>query len=409
MADPAEADDVAEFFGTKKKAAAVLKHAVLAHYLPAFVAKTGRWAKNHQVVIIDGYAGAGRYSPGDAGSPALIARTSLEKSLRERRIRALLVENDADTYCRLVEVMACEPAADTFSYETFHGPVQSFMPALLAQAAEFPALMFLDPFGLGPNAGELTSIFASRAKPAGGGRAQPTEVLLRFDARFISLVRGHLLKYQRGQSERGTAALVERMDRLVGGSWWQAGSSLSNAEFKRWLIAGYVDHLRTAIRGYAHQVPVTQSVGGDVKYYLVFLTLRPEGFFTFLETTSGAFEKWRRDLRNRPEDVYDDEDVEHWGITDDEMLKEHEADEQQLQAGWIAALEQNIRGVLLRKSVFTLAEEYPAVFGDLLGYARTKHLRAALIALRNTGVLTADLINFAREPWTKTIRATVPD
>jgi three-Cys-motif partner protein len=400
--EPAARDDVDDFFETKKKPAAVLKHAVLEHYLPVFAAKTGAWSKDHQVVIVDGYAGADRYSPGDAGSPALIARTSLDNRLQQRRIRALLVEADADTYGRLTRIMEREPAADTFTYDTFHGDVQEYMPALLAEAAEFPLLMFLDPFGLGPNANDLTAIFASRATTGAGGQQRPTEVLLRFDARFIGLVRGHLRKFQRGEGQGGTASLVQRMDHLVGGQWWQSGSHLTDAEFKQWLIVGYVDRLRVAINGFAHYVPVTQSIGRDVKYYLVFLTLRSEGFFTFLETTSGAFEEWRLELRNRPEDVYDDEDVAYWGITDEQMLAEHQDDETRLAAEWIMTLQHNIRDVLSRTATFVLADEYPAVFGDLLGYARTKHLRSALRELHTAGVLTGDLTG---ELWFKVITA----
>ena len=84
------------------------------------------------------------------------------------------------------------------------------------------------------------------------------------------------------------------------------------------------------------------------------------------------------------------------------MLAEHQDDETRLAAEWIMTLQHNIRDVLSRTATFVLADEYPAVFGDLLGYARTKHLRSALRELHTAGVLTGDLTG---ELWFKVITA----
>lgn len=47
-----------------RRAAAMLKHAILGRYLVPFAAKAGYSTDHHRVVIIDGYAGAGRYEDG---------------------------------------------------------------------------------------------------------------------------------------------------------------------------------------------------------------------------------------------------------------------------------------------------------------------------------------------------------
>jgi hypothetical protein len=60
-------------FSSSKRAAAVLKHAILGGYIVRFASKTGSASRGNRVVIVDGYAGAGRYDTGEPGSPALIA------------------------------------------------------------------------------------------------------------------------------------------------------------------------------------------------------------------------------------------------------------------------------------------------------------------------------------------------
>ncbi len=52
--------DTQPFFESKR-AAAVLKHAILSGYVSPFAVKTGSTSVDHRVAIVDGYAGAGRY------------------------------------------------------------------------------------------------------------------------------------------------------------------------------------------------------------------------------------------------------------------------------------------------------------------------------------------------------------
>lgn len=69
-------NDVASPFFVSKKAAAVLKHALLDKYVVPFASKTGKHAPDGRVVYLDGYAGPGRYDDGTPGSPALILESA---------------------------------------------------------------------------------------------------------------------------------------------------------------------------------------------------------------------------------------------------------------------------------------------------------------------------------------------
>lgn len=63
-------------FFISKNAAAVLKHGILSRYIVPFASKVGSTSEGKRVVVLDGYAGPGRYADGTEGSPALLARSA---------------------------------------------------------------------------------------------------------------------------------------------------------------------------------------------------------------------------------------------------------------------------------------------------------------------------------------------
>jgi hypothetical protein len=82
-----------EFFG-EKRAAAVLKHGLLSRYVPIFATKVGSQSKDSRVVVLDGYAGEGRYD-GSPGSPIVMMQTA-QKMADKRRIELHFVAACAD-------------------------------------------------------------------------------------------------------------------------------------------------------------------------------------------------------------------------------------------------------------------------------------------------------------------------
>ena len=58
----------------------IYKHALLRRYIPVFGGKTGSRAA--KVVVLDGYAGRGRFSNGEAGSAELIMQTAENQASR---------------------------------------------------------------------------------------------------------------------------------------------------------------------------------------------------------------------------------------------------------------------------------------------------------------------------------------
>lgn len=355
-------------FFEDKKAAAILKHAVLKRYLHPFAMKVGTYSQGNKVAFVDGYAGEGRYENGDPGSPLLVA--GIAKALEPRRYLDLIfVEQDLDTFTKL-EVALAEAGAERA--RVLCGATESYMPSVLRQTANMPAFYFLDPFGTIPIS-LVEQIFAAR--PA-GPRAPATEVLINFNAGAIRRIAGHLT------SEKGNANTLARMDESCGGSWWRE-AWLSNLPDKdaaeQAVVAGYASALAKRAKSGVWSTDVRNRPYLKPVYHLVFLTRHQDGMLLFGESLSSALEEWRAVITERQ--------YANTLLDPKAVLADNEA---ALAQSWQDEIYENLKELLSLGHSFSIASKYSQVFGDSLGLAREKHLRHAWKRLHSEGATSTD-------------------
>jgi len=368
-----------EFF-TSKRAAAVLKHAILSGYLVPFASKTGSMSTGNRVVIVDGYAGAGRYDDGQPGSPSLIATAA--RSLKGRSVECLFIERDRPTYERLRQVLTEEDAGGSVSWRAIHGTVEEHLQDLLNRASGVPLLLFLDPFGLGLPSSVIVDIFNGRPVDQ---YAPATEVLFRFDAGAIRRIRG-VLHRQADYPARDKT--LESLDQAAGGTWWrdEDDPSLSNQQYTEWFIDRLLERLckQTGCAGWSAEVKQRENL--QPVYYLLFLTRHRDGMQVFGEALSLAQEKWRRALHDA--DIAAEAACGQATLLDREDMWKLE--EKQLAEQWHEQIEANLRTLIAEHARFSIGSQLEAVLAGVAGKARTKHLREALKRLRVDGVITSD-------------------
>jgi three-Cys-motif partner protein len=119
-------------FWARRKAAAILKHAILRGYVVPFASKTGSSSQGKRVVAIDGYAGAGSYDDGSPGSPVLLAEAAKLPILNARTVECYFVEQDRETFEKLKLVLAT--AAADLRFEARHGSIEDYLDELLTRA-----------------------------------------------------------------------------------------------------------------------------------------------------------------------------------------------------------------------------------------------------------------------------------
>lgn len=382
----AETADGQPFFRSRR-AAAVFKHAILAKYVVPFASKTGSTSTGNRVVIVDGYAGAGRYEDGKPGSPALIAEAARNPALKGRIIECHFVEQDAATYRSLRQVLEEVDNGGTLVWEARHGNVAEHLDELLARGVGVPLFLFLDPFGLGLPFDVIVDIFASRPS---GQYVPATEVLFRFDANAIRRIRGALHKDD--PSNKGREKTLEALDRAAGGTWWrdEDDPTLDNRQYLEWFEVRLLDEITTRAKCAGWTAAVKPREDLQATYLLVFLTRHRDGMETFGETLSKAEETWRRE-------VFDQAFAANHG-SDQSVLIELDADaifkrqEAALAEQLQSQIEQNLRALLRDHERFIVRTKYEAVYKGIEGVARVTHLRKALKRLHTAGVTTSNQV-----------------
>ncbi|MBN9103223.1 MAG: three-Cys-motif partner protein TcmP [Pseudonocardia sp.] len=378
--------DVEPFFKSKR-AAAVLKHAILAKYIVPFAAKTGSTSAGKRVVIVDGYAGAGRYEDGSAGSPALIADAARTPALRGRVVECHFVEQNATTYRSLRQVLEEVDNGGTLTWEARHGNVAEHLDELLTRAEGVPLFLFLDPFGLGLPFDVIVDIFAGRPS---GQYVPATEVLFRFDANAVRRIRGVLHKDDGTNKARDKT--LEALDRAAGGTWWrdEDDPTLDNRQYLDWFETRLLHEITSRAKCAGWTATVKQREDLQPAYLLVFLTRHRDGMEVFGDTLSKAQEEWRRAVFDEAIAARKDTGQDALLELDPEAMfkrQEHKLAEQLEHQ-----IEQNLRALLREHERFVVRSKFIEVYSGVEGIARTTHLRKALKRLHDAHITTTDQV-----------------
>ena len=129
------------------------KHEILRRYMQAWMAILGQ-AGYPELIYIDGFAGPGRYSKGEDGSPVIAFKVALEHQARiKSKITFLFVEERKDRADVLEEVLdeIDRPSRFVVNLDkgaTFEQAVGSFLDNYDARGwRPHPIFAFIDPFG----------------------------------------------------------------------------------------------------------------------------------------------------------------------------------------------------------------------------------------------------------------------
>ncbi|MCW2855450.1 MAG: hypothetical protein JWR52_1065 [Marmoricola sp.] len=371
-------------FHEAKKAAAVLKHAVLDRYVTPFASKTGSTSKDQRVAFIDGYAGPGRYDDGAEGSGAMLLRKAKELASMSspRQVECHFVENDPATAARLQEVANDEGVGVT--YTITDGNVSKHLPVLLDAVEEIPVFVYLDPCGLPIPFDQVAAIFA---RPSGPG-TPPTEVLINLTAhlrRFAGML----------YSDKAIENSLKTADSAFGGEWWRAAwlekcpTKHANEDAKKAaelaVVEGYAQRLRDKAGGLGTWIiDVKPRANLRPVYYLVFATRSIHGMVAFGEAASKGLEQWRKHIAEQ--DAQDD----LFGAAAD-WEADWKVEEAKLKTQWIDALTKRLVDELAKGEAFRIIDRAEEVLGsDLVGAVRGLHLRQAIKNALSAGATTTD-------------------
>jgi three-Cys-motif partner protein len=235
------------------------KHTILRKYLDAWLPILGGGARaRHDLILVDAFAGPGRYAGGEDGSPLHMIRAYLDHSAAiSAQPHFYFIEEDENRATHLaseIDRLALPPFVDV---EVIHGSFDPEFPTLInrlrARYGQLPpTFAFIDPFG----AGDLPVALASPLL-----NVPRCEVLVYFPTSFVARF---------GQQ----AEFEPIMKSLFSDTRWHCAyePNVSFEQRKRMLLDLFMAELRKRVPFVrAFEITPTRDAGGNT-YHLVFGT-----------------------------------------------------------------------------------------------------------------------------------------
>lgn len=351
------------------KPQSVYKHAILDQYVIQFATMTASHLSPKRCVLVDGFAGRGRFDTKEPGS-AEYMMIAAQKVKASTTIDLLLVERAQADYASLNSV-ADEYRKRGIHIESYNGECGDHLGDALKLAAGASLFLFLDPCGAVLPMDSIREILLRR------GTWPRTEVFLNFSADLIRRAGGQLKK---GLLDLGGVA---QADEVCGGQWWrevalQAYEASGGQNWESAADAVAIEYAKRLTSGtpYGSVVaPVRRQVHHQPVYYLIFLTSQSHGFWVFGVSAAKAREKWIDFLGPDP----DERENMLWDTVADQFDREH--------AKAIAHITDNLRALTADGQPKKAVDHVTDIFGDLYGEAKETAFTAALRELVKSGEL----------------------
>jgi three-Cys-motif partner protein len=301
-----------DFFEDDPHEASRLKIEAYGKYLQPLAYKLLSW--NRRLYIIDGFAGAGRYEPDEAdrcvdGSPMVAARFAHQYNVdhhREgRKIRLINVEKDRENYGRLTHNLA------GFGELCLNipGRFEAQLDRILREAGRYPALFFLDSFGMQAADVRVIDYILERREGC------VTEFLVHFSDKALARIAGNLhARTTREVDRRAAESKLRNLDEIIGTSWWRGAFTtpkLKTAEERCDAAAEiYMNQLNQRGIQFVNELRMRDAYDDPSRYRLIFATRNAHGTYLmndiaakhearlFVARFHGTFElAWKRDER----------------------------------------------------------------------------------------------------------------
>ncbi len=377
----------------EKKAAAVLKHAVLQSYLVPFVSMTSLQTSERRAWFVDAYAGQGKYDDGSKGSPliALDAAKAVAAFGKEPRdLRCVFIEQNRTKVKQLNDNITADGYAS--AYVILHGDASAKLEEALGHVGTDPVLTFLDPFGTSLPRSLVVEKLLKR------NSTHSSEVLLNFHV--LTVARIGPLARRESELDEGGRKTLQRLDTFLGYEGWrdlflgtyQPGNEGSAMAAARVVADDYRKRITDETGYQTFPVEVRRSAREQAFFEL---TLMYKGNtpaeYKFADAAAHANAKWRQrisedEARADAEKYSGALSIFGADFSKAEFDKKWKAEEKKLQAEWTTGIEQNIRGLISGVPV-PMQGNVGRFFGDFIGLASETHLRRAWNNLADQGLV----------------------
>ena len=267
----------AQFFD-EKKSWSTMKDQILGSYIVPYLNKVLQLRR--KVVLVDAFAGPGRFKDGTYGSPVILTNAA-EHWARDRYI-AVFGNVRKDHHEALTVALGTLIAKGRVT--TVRKPASELLADLYPTLGNATVFLYLDPFGL------KGCEFASLRPYLQRSSTFSTEILINIPPQTI-----HRLASTRASLNAHHPDLLDafnrRLNRVLGGNYWESILSdvtLGAEEKTRLVVAGYRKRLEKYF-SFTGSCPVREKHGAAVKYYMTFCSRHPDSLLLFNDAMCSAY------------------------------------------------------------------------------------------------------------------------
>lgn len=295
----ARTNEIHPFFEAKRAWSRV-KDQIVGSYITCYL-KTVQH-RGRPIIIVDAFAGPGRFGDGSPGSPLIICQ-AIEKAPKSGVGIGCLF---ADAHpAHRTALAAC--LADYIKRGMSEKPLSDCSEAL-SRAFEVgkgsTLFFYLDPYGIKDLEFEMVKQIYER------GISQSTEVLINFNFKTFMRMSGNW-SYSDSASDiakKVKEAKVETVNAVMGGDYWVdivTDATLNKIQREDLVVSKYMEHVRKFFK-YTYAVPVKEidEAGGSVpvddlaKYHLIFGTRSPRAVVYMNDVAINALEPYFRQFKD---------------------------------------------------------------------------------------------------------------
>lgn len=245
------------------------KHLIVSYYLKPAIPKLRKVSPDGRVILVDGFAGRGRYEDNSPGSPIYTGQLADEcrKWQNPVDLNVFNIESDDDNFREL------EVCTDSWVKHgvtiNLHGTFQEQFPNILKNVARSPLFVFLDPFK--PTDLRFDN-FETLLR-----RTSQTEFCIVFHTPNVR--RAILQVHPQAQTDSRTRESTRlTLNSVMGGNRWESLLSLlsiSNEDVLQCYISELLDRSLSSTYICVHGIKT--SYNGSLKYHLIFYTHHRDG------------------------------------------------------------------------------------------------------------------------------------
>lgn len=261
-----------------------IKDQILGQYMPAYLAKVATLGK--PIILIDAFAGPGRFDDGAAGSPLIMCQAA-EKRVPDKYL-AIFVNHTKAHHDELAKVLS--HFVDQKKAIPIHGSADTLLAKVREVLGDHTVFLYLDPFGLKGCEFSVIEPFFRRE------RGYSTEVVINLSVpTMFRLAARNAVAAGRSQEPR-IVAFHRRLTGVLGGDYWKEilwdDSSSTEAKAEK-VMKVYREKILgdETPRAFSGSCPVREKTGSGIKYYVTFYSRHRDAMLLMNNAMCAAYHK----------------------------------------------------------------------------------------------------------------------